>query len=69
MNMETGKVIDSEPTKSQCVDEKHRKDKNWWTLGSGLGCHINGLSPGQKYEAVIHVLKSMDVGVGNIRIW
>ena len=72
MDMSTGEVIDgstSSASKSECIDVDHKKKKGWWTLDSAYGCHINGLTPGQKYEAVIHVATGMDAEVKNIRVW
>ena len=68
MDPESGDILNN-PSKTMCVDLKEKKEHKWWTLDNGIGCHINGLTPGQKYEVVIHVLKAEDVGIKNIRVW
>lgn len=68
VDMENGQVIDN-ASKSMCIETKEKKKHDWWTLDNGLGCHINGLAEGQKYEIVIRVVQNTDVGVKNIRVW
>jgi len=69
VDMESGEVLEGNGSKSKCVGEREKKKNKWWTLDNGIGCHINGLTAGQKYEVVIRSLKATDVSIKNIRVW
>jgi len=48
---------------------KKRNAKDWPAGDDGIGCNINKLKPYQKYEVVFNVLKDIEFGVKNIRIF